>query len=110
MTEGRNAIKIIRGDAKELVARDFEAERKFDARRIGHGRLRAPRTVRDVFARLSNPIVQLAVPVIAASGGVVFLHEVISLRLVLSSVAILGGIALAIVGQERTRIWSLRLT
>jgi drug/metabolite transporter (DMT)-like permease len=37
---------------------------------------------------------QLGVPVIAALGGVVFLGETITLRLVLASIAILGGIAL----------------
>lgn len=40
--------------------------------------------------------VQLSVPVIAAVGGIVFLGEPISLRLVLASAAILGGIALVI--------------
>jgi drug/metabolite transporter (DMT)-like permease len=40
-------------------------------------------------------IVQLAVPVIAASGGVLFLQEAISVRLVLSALMILGGIAVA---------------
>lgn len=41
--------------------------------------------------------VQLSVPVIAALGGVVLLDEIVSLRLVLASLAILGGIALVIV-------------
>ncbi|HCC78228.1 MAG TPA: EamA family transporter [Anaerolineae bacterium] len=40
--------------------------------------------------------VQLSVPVIAALGGIVFLAEPISLRLILASTAILGGIALVI--------------
>lgn len=40
--------------------------------------------------------VQLSVPVIAAAGGVIFLGEAVTLRLVLASVAILGGIALVI--------------
>jgi len=44
--------------------------------------------------------VQLSVPVIAAVGGVIFLGEAITLRLVLSSVGILGGIAL-VVGTRR---------
>ncbi len=44
--------------------------------------------------------VQLSVPVIAALGGIVFLGEPMTLRLVLASVAILGGIALVIV-QKR---------
>lgn len=40
--------------------------------------------------------VQLAVPVLAAMGGVLFLSEDISVRLVTAAVMILGGIALAI--------------
>jgi drug/metabolite transporter (DMT)-like permease len=46
-------------------------------------------------------VVQLAVPVLAAAGGVLFLGEVISLRLVASSAMVLGGIALALLGRER---------
>jgi len=46
-------------------------------------------------------VVQLAVPVLAAAGGVIFLTEFISTRLVLSTTFVLGGIALAIVGRER---------
>lgn len=45
--------------------------------------------------------VQLSVPVIAALGGVVFLGEPITLRLLLSSLAILGGIALVILEKQR---------
>ncbi len=44
--------------------------------------------------------VQLSVPVIAASGGVVFLGEPVTLRLILASVAILGGIALVILEKQ----------
>ena len=40
--------------------------------------------------------VQLCVPVLAALGGIVFLGEPLSLRLIIASVAILGGIALVI--------------
>jgi drug/metabolite transporter (DMT)-like permease len=40
--------------------------------------------------------VQLTVPVIAALGGIAFLGETITLRLVLASVVILGGISLVI--------------
>lgn len=43
--------------------------------------------------------VQLSVPVLAALGGVVFLEEPITLRLALSSVAILGGLALVLRGR-----------
>jgi drug/metabolite transporter (DMT)-like permease len=45
--------------------------------------------------------VQLSVPVIAALGGIVFLGEPLTLRLVLSSVAILGGIALVILEKQQ---------
>src|SRR5512139_308742 len=41
-------------------------------------------------------IVQLSAPVIAAAGGILFLGEAMTLRLVLASAAILGGIALVI--------------
>jgi drug/metabolite transporter (DMT)-like permease len=44
----------------------------------------------------SAATVQLSVPVIAAIGGVLLLGERLSLRLVLSSMAILGGIALVL--------------
>ncbi len=44
----------------------------------------------------SAATVQLSVPVIAALGGVLLLGEHINLRLVLASIAILGGIALVI--------------
>jgi drug/metabolite transporter (DMT)-like permease len=44
--------------------------------------------------------VQLSVPVIASLGGVVFIGEPLTLRLVLSSVAILGGIALVIMEKQ----------
>ena len=43
--------------------------------------------------------VQLSVPVIAAIGGTIFLGEPITLRLLIASTAILGGIALVIVGR-----------
>jgi drug/metabolite transporter (DMT)-like permease len=44
--------------------------------------------------------VQLSVPVIAAVGGAVLLGEPLTLRLVLSSAAILGGIALVILEKQ----------
>ena len=44
--------------------------------------------------------VQLCVPVIVALGGIVFLGESLTLRLVLASVAILGGIALVILEKQ----------
>jgi drug/metabolite transporter (DMT)-like permease len=45
-------------------------------------------------------IVQLSVPVLAAIGGVLFLSEEITPRLIISSIVILGGIALAIWGRD----------
>ncbi|OZA23535.1 MAG: EamA family transporter [Hydrogenophilales bacterium 17-61-9] len=44
--------------------------------------------------------VQLAVPVIAAAGGSLLLDEPVTLRLALASTAILGGIALVVLGQS----------
>jgi len=45
--------------------------------------------------------VQLSVPVIAALGGIAFLGESITPRLVLASASILGGIALVILERQR---------
>lgn len=47
--------------------------------------------------------VQLSVPVIAALGGIVFLGEPLTLRLALSSAAILGGIALVILEKQHAK-------
>lgn len=44
--------------------------------------------------------VQLSVPVIAAMGGVFFLGESVTLRLVLASIAVLGGIGLVILEKQ----------
>jgi drug/metabolite transporter (DMT)-like permease len=46
--------------------------------------------------------VQLAVPVLAAVGGVAFLAEQITVRLIASSILVLGGVALAMIGRERS--------
>jgi len=46
-------------------------------------------------------VVQLAVPIIAALGGILLLSEKLSLRLTLSSVVILGGILLVILGKSK---------
>jgi drug/metabolite transporter (DMT)-like permease len=45
--------------------------------------------------------VQLSVPVIAALGGTAFLGESVTLRLILASVAILGGVALVILEKQQ---------
>jgi len=47
--------------------------------------------------------VQLSVPVIAAAGAIVFLGEAISERLVIASVAILGGVALVVIEKPASR-------
>jgi drug/metabolite transporter (DMT)-like permease len=51
-------------------------------------------------------VVQLSVPVLAAIGGVLFLSEGITVRLVISSIVILGGVAVAIWGRD----YALRIT
>ena len=45
--------------------------------------------------------VQLSVPVLAAAGGVIFLSEHISIRLLLSAIMILGGVGLSLLGRAR---------
>ena len=47
--------------------------------------------------------VQLSVPVIAAIGGIVWLHEALTLRLLLAALAILGGIALVVLDRPQLR-------
>lgn len=51
----------------------------------------------------SAATVQLSVPVIAATGGILLLHEPISLRYVIASIAVLGGIFLVIVERKSVR-------
>jgi drug/metabolite transporter (DMT)-like permease len=46
--------------------------------------------------------VQLSVPVLAAIGGILFLGESVTLRFVLASAAVLGGILFVIVERKRT--------
>jgi drug/metabolite transporter (DMT)-like permease len=47
-------------------------------------------------------ILQLSVPALAASGGAIILSESVSLRLMLASALILGGIGLAILGKKKS--------
>lgn len=47
--------------------------------------------------------VQLTVPILAAFGGVAFLRETISARLLLASLLVLGGVTLAIVARRPAR-------
>lgn len=48
--------------------------------------------------------VQLAVPILAAIGGVLFLSERISLRLVLASLLILGGVGVSVAARARAKV------
>lgn len=55
-------------------------------------------------ARISTTqasVAQLAVPVIAASGGILFLGEQLTLRLMVASLVILGGVTITIFGRKR---------
>ena len=49
----------------------------------------------------SAATVQLSVPVLAATGGILLLGEPITLRYVLASVAVLGGIFLVVIEKQR---------
>ena len=48
-------------------------------------------------------LVQLAVPLIAAAAGVAILGESVTRRLVVATILILGGIALAVLGRKPSR-------
>lgn len=50
---------------------------------------------------ISAATLQLSVPVIAAVGGIAFLGEVVTPRLMIASIAVLGGVAVVIVGGRR---------
>jgi drug/metabolite transporter (DMT)-like permease len=50
--------------------------------------------------------VQLTVPVLAAAGGVLFLQESVTVRLVVSAALILGGVGLALAGRAQGRVSS----
>jgi drug/metabolite transporter (DMT)-like permease len=50
----------------------------------------------------SAATVQLSVPVLAATGGILFLGESITVRFLLASIAVLGGIALVV--TEKTQV------
>lgn len=54
-------------------------------------------------ARTQAAVVQLTVPAIAAAGGVLLIAEPLTARLVIASIGILGGVALALVAAERRR-------
>ena len=51
----------------------------------------------------SAATVQLSVPVLAATGGILLLDEPITLRYVVASIAVLGGIALVVIEKRNTK-------
>lgn len=54
-------------------------------------------------SRTRAAIVQLTVPAIAGAGGVLFIGEALSPRLVIATIAIIGGVALAVISSSRRR-------
>lgn len=56
-----------------------------------------------LLTRTRAALVQLSVPVLAALGGVAFLAEPLTQRLVLASIGVIGGVALALLAAERRR-------
>jgi drug/metabolite transporter (DMT)-like permease len=54
-------------------------------------------------SRTRAAIVQLTVPAIAAAGGVIFIGEPPTLRLVVATLAIVGGVAFALIAADRGR-------
>ncbi len=51
----------------------------------------------------SAATMQLSVPVIAAVGGIIFLDEPVTLRLLIAATAVLGGIALVVVDKGQSK-------
>jgi drug/metabolite transporter (DMT)-like permease len=54
-------------------------------------------------SRTRAAIVQLTVPAIAGAGGVLFIGEALSPRLIIATIAIIGGVALAVISSSRRR-------
>ncbi len=52
----------------------------------------------------SAATVQLSVPVLAATGGILLLHEPVTLRYVVASIAVLGGILLVVIEKRRVAL------
>jgi drug/metabolite transporter (DMT)-like permease len=65
-------------------------------------------TVLPSMTRTSAAFVQLTVPAIAAAGGVLFIGEPLTSRLLVSSVGILGGVALALLAANRRKSRTLK--
>lgn len=58
-------------------------------------------TVRRITTTIAS-VAQLAVPVLVAIGGILLLDESLTLRLIISSIMIIGGIMITILGGRRT--------
>ena len=56
-----------------------------------------------MLTRTRAAIVQLTVPAIAAIGGILFIGEGLSLRLIVAGIAIIGGVALALTAAGRRK-------
>lgn len=54
-------------------------------------------------SHIQASVVQLFVPILAAIGGVIFVNEVVSYRLLVASVMVLGGILLLIIKRNKVR-------
>ena len=65
-------------------------------------------TVLPSLTRTSAAFVQLTVPAIAAAGGVLFIGEPVTGRLLVSSAGILGGVALALYAASRRKSRTLK--
>lgn len=46
-------------------------------------------------------VLQLSVPVVAAFGGIIFMSETITFRLIISAIMVLGGILMVVLGKDR---------
>lgn len=97
------AIVLLTGEAAHSSGRGAVLAAISGAVTSGLGYALWYRVLRQIGAT-QGAIVQLTVPVIAAVGGTLFAAEGWSLRLVVSSLLILGGVAVAILAkQHRTR-------
>jgi drug/metabolite transporter (DMT)-like permease len=59
-------------------------------------------------SRARAAFVQLTVPSIAAAGGVIFIGEPLTERLVIATIGIVGGVALALLAAERKKSVSVK--
>ena len=58
-------------------------------------------TALEYLSAMQAAMVQLTVPVIAAAGGILFLAESLSARLIVSSILVLGGICIALLRKSK---------